>query len=397
MTVATKLTALANTKEAIRSAINSKIITTDTSVPFSDYANRISNIDTLTGWARPSDWLPIPAPETGTQIFKGLLAVFPGEGNFVSVNAYSNYTVDWGDGTVENYNVAVKSNHTYDYSTISDTTLCSRGYKQVIVTITPQAGYNLTFVSAAAQTIWVNTSNSVNWLDISVNSPVMNALQIGSSSHRTPFLERCRVGQNIVTGWTSTFTACSSLVVCEIAWGPAPTLLTSTWSGCTVLPKFPDGLVTSSITSAQAAFSGCNSLQTLPTGFENCTNFTSFAATCTKIVEVTGIDVSKATTLNSAFYNMPGIRKLHLTANSIPASVDWVNVVLYDGSLVDLILTGAKHNISIINTKMSATSLNAFFSSLGDGTGRTVTITGARGAATCDRSIATAKGWTVVG
>ena len=47
--------------------------------------------------------------------------------------------------------------------------------------------------------------------------------------------------------------------------------------------------------------------------------------------------------------------------------------------------------------KMGATALNAMFTSLGTANGsQTITVTGNPGAATCDTSIATNKGFTVV-
>ena len=64
-----------------------------------------------------------------------------------------------------------------------------------------------------------------------------------------------------------------------------------------------------------------------------------------------------------------------------------------------LLLRGRKGlvNFSVANTKLDAAGLNALFNSLGTTTGRTITITGCPGAGTCDRTIATAKGWTVSG
>jgi len=70
-----------------------------------------------------------------------------------------------------------------------------------------------------------------------------------------------------------------------------------------------------------------------------------------------------------------------------------------DGSntLRSLILSGLKVGIDISGQKMSATAINAFFTALGTATGsQTITVTGNPGAATCDTTIATAKGFTVV-
>jgi hypothetical protein len=66
-------------------------------------------------------------------------------------------------------------------------------------------------------------------------------------------------------------------------------------------------------------------------------------------------------------------------------------------ALKRLILTGLTRAVNISNQNHNASSLNAFFTSLGTASGtQNVTITGNPGAATCNQSIATAKGWTVI-
>jgi len=54
-------------------------------------------------------------------------------------------------------------------------------------------------------------------------------------------------------------------------------------------------------------------------------------------------------------------------------------------------------NINISNTSLDTAALNLLFGDLPAVVGKTINITGCTGAATCTRSIATAKGWTVTG
>jgi hypothetical protein len=66
--------------------------------------------------------------------------------------------------------------------------------------------------------------------------------------------------------------------------------------------------------------------------------------------------------------------------------------------LQKLTANGYTRRIRVDDTALSTQDLNALFTGLGavdPGDGITVTITGARGAATADTSIATAKGWVV--
>ena len=55
-----------------------------------------------------------------------------------------------------------------------------------------------------------------------------------------------------------------------------------------------------------------------------------------------------------------------------------------------------RFTFSVANAKMSATALNEMYSILPTVTGQTVTVSGNYGADTCNPTIATNKGWTVV-
>lgn len=70
-------------------------------------------------WVRPADWLTLPTVNLGDSIFTGLYAVYDTTQNYVSISAGGAFTVDWGDGTVENFATGVFANHLYDYASIS--------------------------------------------------------------------------------------------------------------------------------------------------------------------------------------------------------------------------------------------------------------------------------------
>jgi hypothetical protein len=65
-------------------------------------------------WVRPSDWLALPTVTVAEQKFVGLHAVFPEGNNFCAFLFRGAYTVDWGDGVVENVADNVKAEHVYD-------------------------------------------------------------------------------------------------------------------------------------------------------------------------------------------------------------------------------------------------------------------------------------------
>lgn len=134
-------------------------------------------------YQRPVDWLPMPEVEATEERVVALLAVYNVIGNFVALQFEGDYTVDWGDGTVEDFASGVKAQHSYDYATIGNETLCSRGYKQVLIEVTPQVGQNLTLVNL--NIFHDNVSilgdlvlSSVPWLDITVSCPNATSLLI---------------------------------------------------------------------------------------------------------------------------------------------------------------------------------------------------------------------------
>ena len=99
-------------------------------------------------WQRPTDWLPMPTNITETdQIFVGLHAVIENSDNYCAFSfttSAGQYRVDWGDGNVTLYNSGTIAQYQYNYASVSNSTLSSRGYKQVIIKVTPVSGNLLT-------------------------------------------------------------------------------------------------------------------------------------------------------------------------------------------------------------------------------------------------------------
>jgi hypothetical protein len=98
-------------------------------------------------WVRPSDWLAMPTVGPTEQKIVGLHCVWPTGGNFCALKISGAFTVDWGDGLIEDFASGATAYHEYDYDdTDLDGTLSTRGYKQAIVVITPQPGQDLTSI-----------------------------------------------------------------------------------------------------------------------------------------------------------------------------------------------------------------------------------------------------------
>jgi hypothetical protein len=142
--------------------------------------------------------LPLPIISQEEEKFAGLFAVYNVVGNFIALTFEGDYVVDWGDGVTESFSSGVQAEHSYDYSSIDSETLSGRGYKQVIVTVTPDSGSNLTTLD-----INVRHSNSpavssndlsTAWLDISFSMPYGESIYLSSGvDHYLGSLELARI------------------------------------------------------------------------------------------------------------------------------------------------------------------------------------------------------------
>ena len=90
-------------------------------------------------WVRPrTGWRSPPPPTSARQKIVGLHAVLPGN-NWVAFTLSGAYTVDWGDGTTENFAAGVTAYRNLAWSSYDTSTLTARGYRQAIITITHKA------------------------------------------------------------------------------------------------------------------------------------------------------------------------------------------------------------------------------------------------------------------
>jgi surface protein len=350
MSIADELLILNTTKVDIKAAIEAKGVTVG-AVPFTDYAAKIADISSgpptppaPEAWVRPSDWLTLPTVTSTDQKFVGLLAIHDSDSNFVALNASGPYTVDWGDGVVENFNSAVVAQHTYNYSSISETTLCSRGYKQVIVTITPQSSQILTALDLQRQhTNHSATARYVGCLDITVSLPnasTNDALRITysdfatvlftdleqvkimsyvSSVHRNLFNNAIALRSVVlmntastVTDLTSMFQNCRSLTILPELNTSTATNMSSMFSGCRSLTTIPE-LNTGNVTNMSGMFNGCNSLITIPllnTAAVN--NMSSMFNGCFSLTTVPLLNTAAVTTMQNMFLDCRSLTSVPL-------------------------------------------------------------------------------------
>jgi hypothetical protein len=213
-------------KSAIKDAIVAKGVSVGTGTPFRDYATKIGEISgggtpppVADEWVRPTEWLPLPDNIDGVQKVSILNAVFDTDSEFVAFICQGAYTVDWGDGVVENYASNIKAGHKYDYSNanLNSDTVSKFGYKQCIITITPQSGQNFTSINLNTFHSSIGSSPSyditLGFLDMRINASLCASILIGTSSSyvKHTMLEQCLIGELADTTLDALFYDCYSL------------------------------------------------------------------------------------------------------------------------------------------------------------------------------------------
>ena len=277
-------------------------------------------------WTRPADWLPLPTVVSGDQKVVMLVAVFNTVGNYLAFSFTGPYTVDWGDGTAPvDYASGVTAQRSFAWGDYSASTVTSEGFRQAIVTITPQAGQNLNTVNLNLRHSTPTVAHSTGVLDVRVGAPYISGFSLNTSNVGFRMLRQFE--------WVG---ACS---ISDFA---------SMFSGCTSLTSIP-ALNTAAGTSFANMFYNCYSLTSIPAlNTAAGKSFTSMFSGCT--------------------------------------------------SLTSVELTGCKYSVSVASCLLSGTALDTLYTSLGTAAAsQSITVTGNYGTPTDTPSIATAKGWTVVG
>lgn len=316
-TVSDKLLYLQGTKSAIKDAIVAKGVSVGNGTPFRDYATKIGEIsgggggsETAEPWIRPTEWLPLPDNVDGVQKVSILNAVFDTDSEFVAFVCQGAYTIDWGDGVVEDYIDGVKAEHKYDYSNVNlnSITVSKFGYKQCIITITPQAGNNLTLIHFNMPHSSVGTSSSYDlasgFLDMRVNSLSCINLMIGTATSyvKHTMLEQCLIGELACNTLDSLFYDCYSLQSVSIKDTSKVTSFASMHYNNYALQKMPTYTFRSAGVNVSAMFFNCYSLrETYPIVLQALTATTNLNNTFNGCKSLKYIDLSINSSINYTF------------------------------------------------------------------------------------------------
>ncbi len=367
-TTADKLLYLQGTKSAIKDAIVAKGVTVPIGTTFRDYATKIGEITSggsSGNYSRPTEWLALPDNDNGVQKISILNAVFDTDSELVALMCQGAYTVDWGDGTSNNYASGVKAEHKYTYSDVdlNSDTIANFTYKQCIITITPQSGQNLTLINLNQYHTSIGSGTSYDlvtgFLDIRINALSCTTLVIGATTaseyvqHR--MLEQCVIGQigNILDS-SSMFQNCTSLQSVPLFNLASATTTTSMFPNCYSLQSV-SLFNLASATTTTSMFANCSSLQSVPLfNLSSATTTTQMFTNCTSLQSVPLFNLASATTTTSMFQNCYSLKRF---------------------------LANIKQTQNLSNAKMSEVALSEMYSNLLTSVGQTLTITGNYGIA----------------
>jgi len=335
----------------------------------------VPDTQSVDGYVRPSDWIPLPEVLEGDQRFVALVAVYPHESNHLSFVVSGNYTVDWGDGVIENFSAGQQANKNYVYAGLpaNDTT---RGYRQAILTITPQSGQILTSLNfnvrhpAATQNTY-----SIKLLDVVVAEANIINLVLSGNIIRAGILESFRFpGNNLITNFNTFLQNCVSLRSLPALNVSNGTNFSNFLQNCTSLQSLP-ALNVGNGTNFSGFLQNCTSLQSLPTlQVSNGTNFNNFLANCTTLQSLPELNVSNGTNFISFLANCP--------------------------SLGSVVLAGLRETCDLSNKQFSRNAIIDIFNGLATVSAKTINISNNYGAAALtqtDRDIAINKGWIIIG
>jgi len=263
-------------------------------------------------YERPAGWIALPSVTADSQQIVGAFAVYDNESNVCALQIQGAYDVDWGDGTTGSYSSSAVAVKRYDQATYAGLTSdVVRGYKTVLIKITPNGNQNLTYVDLVATptgiTGWRITSSS-NWLDIKMSAPNLVTLVVSRwfvTNISNRMLETFEfIGTAPITSFT--FISCFSLK--KIIDFPSTRLVTGSWQSlfhsCFSLQEFPtkilDGI--SNTTNVAYLFYYCFNLKSVPPlDTKNCTNFIGMFLGCNNLRQVPYLNTSKGTNFSNMF------------------------------------------------------------------------------------------------
>jgi hypothetical protein len=359
----------------------------------------------LSSYQRPPDWLDISsvaANEIKLLVCDRQLATTA----FAVTTSAGTYTIDWGDGTVETNRVSAT---TYQHTYTTGGKTCGMGYNTWAIRIYGASGNITSFGIRRHDLTLENQYTNILWANFNLPNATTYANTFYMSNNTAIDLHEVTISSFAsVTSVASAFKNAQSLrkVNLPSSWG-AVTTCDSMFSGCSELSTvtLPSSWGSVGITSSM--FLNCYSLQdlTLPSSIGDMSSCARMLEFCCGLKRVVNLDKLGSTVRQCDMTGLlfrAAVLDQDVALNSLISRIALNGNTAMPMKLANVRLTnagstygGTSPQINVSYTNMSAAQLNQLFTDLPTLTGKTITITGAAGAASCNQSIATAKGWTV--
>jgi len=375
-----KLDYIAGTKTAIKDAIELKGVTVGAAT-FREYADKIGEISTGGTWQPQPEWIDIST--VGDNEINLLVTEGTGIAFSTTVAGAGTYTIDWGDGTVE---TSRASGTIYMHQHIANGTAWGATYTWKI-------------------RIYGATGDITGWkverhtyTTRKQYHPILWAVfgTMGMTTYANAFYNTTDDDVN-----------CVDLQSCVIPTFASVSNTSYMFSYCYALSSITLPTSWGSVSNTSNMFASCYALSsiTLPTSWGSVSNTSYMFASCYSLKYINNIDYLGSISVACDFTDFAKDCEFLQTTTTIASLISKIGIYGASGyklKVTSIRLTnasstfgGSSPQVNVSYTDLDATALNTLFGDLPTLTGKTIVITGCTGAATCDTSIATGKGWTV--
>jgi surface protein len=346
MTIASELTTLNATKQALKTAIEAKGQSL-TGVAFSGYPAKVSAISggtssavwsqanydsvlaAVPAWARDPSWLALPTLSTKGLV--GLMAVGDTTDEVAALLGIGGaYTVDWGDGVVENFASGVSAYHIYTFSSLNSNTTLANGFRQAIVQVYPQSGQSFTSIDLSVRhTRHTSAVYESGWLDINLSTdasttrPLLTTNANAIEALRMDQLERFVWASSGYTGTDLSYMFYNLRNLASISLPSTSTVynMSGMFQNCYSLQTIPL-LSTASVNNMTAMFQNCYSLQTIPLlNTVTVTNTSYMFFGCYSLKTIPLLNTASVSNMNYMFYNCYSLQTIPLLSTAVVISM----------------------------------------------------------------------------
>lgn len=249
----------------------------------------------------------------------------------VELQTYSseNCTVNWGDGNTDTVYGNSTATHTYLYGSLASNTLSSKGYRQAIVTITPNSNSSLRAVDINRSGYGTLVYNA-RWLDVAIAGPYLTKFSVGKSTNKVQWrsLERVRILNSKHNSWAYQFATCVALRAFSVKSSISVYFTNYMFLTCYSLQSL-SLFDTSNVVDMSYMFSGAIGLSTIPClNTSSVKNMYGMFNGCTSLKNVPLLNTSSVKVMSYMFQNCTSL-------TSVPefdvTNVGYVNAVLLSG------------------------------------------------------------------